>query len=154
MTAGDDLIAFLRARYAELRVLARGCLGEVGSTLRGEPYADGSGLADRPDFPSYPWGIEAAELAYLEAMQPAQALRDIDAKLRILDEHKPSPWTSPPVRRPADLPGDETNVCITCGVIDGQDDTQWIDGFYPCMTLRLLALPYSDHPEYREEWCP
>jgi hypothetical protein len=24
----------------------------------------------------------------------------------------------------------------------------------PCRTLRLLALPYADHPDYREEWRP
>jgi hypothetical protein len=24
----------------------------------------------------------------------------------------------------------------------------------PCHTLRLLALPYADHPDYREEWRP
>ena len=24
----------------------------------------------------------------------------------------------------------------------------------PCATLRLLALPYADHPDYREEWRP
>ncbi len=23
---------------------------------------------------------------------------------------------------------------------------------YPCPTLSLLALPYADHPDYREEW--
>ena len=25
---------------------------------------------------------------------------------------------------------------------------------WPCPTLRLLALPYADHPDYREEWRP
>jgi hypothetical protein len=24
----------------------------------------------------------------------------------------------------------------------------------PCPTLRLLALPYADHPDYREDWRP
>jgi hypothetical protein len=24
----------------------------------------------------------------------------------------------------------------------------------PCRTLRLLALPYADHTDYREEWRP
>ena len=24
----------------------------------------------------------------------------------------------------------------------------------PCPTLRALALPYADHPDYREEWRP
>lgn len=25
---------------------------------------------------------------------------------------------------------------------------------YPCRTLLALALPYADHPDYREEWRP
>jgi hypothetical protein len=25
---------------------------------------------------------------------------------------------------------------------------------WPCLTLRLLALPYADRPGYREEWRP
>lgn len=25
---------------------------------------------------------------------------------------------------------------------------------WPCTTLRLLALPFADHPDYREEWRP
>jgi hypothetical protein len=24
----------------------------------------------------------------------------------------------------------------------------------PCETVRVLALPYSDHPDYHEEWRP
>jgi hypothetical protein len=24
----------------------------------------------------------------------------------------------------------------------------------PCPTLRLLSLPYADHPDYREAWRP
>jgi hypothetical protein len=27
-------------------------------------------------------------------------------------------------------------------------------GAYPCKTLRLLALPYADHPDYLPEWRP
>lgn len=31
----------------------------------------------------------------------------------------------------------------------------WNDGEeYPCQTLRILALPYADHPAYRREWRP
>ena len=25
---------------------------------------------------------------------------------------------------------------------------------YPCQTLRTVALPYADHPDYRDEWKP
>lgn len=28
------------------------------------------------------------------------------------------------------------------------------DQRWPCPTLRALALPYTDHPDYRDEWKP
>jgi len=28
------------------------------------------------------------------------------------------------------------------------------DEVFPCETVRLLALPYSQHPGYREDWRP
>lgn len=28
------------------------------------------------------------------------------------------------------------------------------NGHFPCRTLRALALPYADHPDYRPEWKP
>lgn len=28
------------------------------------------------------------------------------------------------------------------------------DGRSPCPTLRLLSLPFADHPDYRQEWRP
>ena len=27
-------------------------------------------------------------------------------------------------------------------------------GAYPCETIRALALPYADHPDYDEKWRP
>jgi hypothetical protein len=27
-------------------------------------------------------------------------------------------------------------------------------GDFPCETLRILAVPYADHPDWREEWRP
>ncbi len=35
-------------------------------------------------------------------------------------------------------------VCISCG-----PTASW-----PCLTLRLLALPYVGHPDYRRGWAP
>ncbi len=79
-------------------------------------------------------------------------LADCRAKRRLLDLHKMVTedysgewWTNrgdSHVRTGCD-------DCRHCGV-DGQDYIA--DG--PCSTLRLLALPYSDHPDYREEWRP
>lgn len=60
-----------------------------------------------------------------------RAWAEVEAKRRILKAHAehPDPYIA--------------GFCRTCGRTDG-----------PCDTLRLLALPYADHPDYREEWRP
>ena len=60
-------------------------------------------------------------------IDPAFVLAECEAKRQIVKEH---------------LEAGET-WCPSC---DGQ--TQ------PCKTLRLLALPYADHPDYRQDWKP
>ena len=40
------------------------------------------------------------------------------------------------------------HVCATC-TEHGGSPTAW-----PCYTLRVLALDYVDHPDYRWEWSP
>lgn len=43
---------------------------------------------------------------------------------------------------------DEVLGCATCP--EGAVAPNW----RYCLTLRALALPYADHPEYRQEWRP
>jgi hypothetical protein len=52
---------------------------------------------------------------------------EIDAKRRIIDLHS----------------GDNDEPCQT---------GNWV--YEPCPTLRLLTLPYADHPDYQPEWRP
>lgn len=62
-----------------------------------------------------------------------RVLREVEAKRRILAEHRPM------------IPG----WCHTCDVpadVKGNE--------HGCLTVRLLALPYADHPNYREAWRP
>lgn len=58
----------------------------------------------------------------------SQLQRDADAKRRILDEHAPG-------RDP-------------CDAHDASFET------IPCDTVKLLALPYADHPDFKESWRP
>ncbi|MEV6803151.1 DUF6221 family protein [Streptomyces sp. NPDC051132] len=67
---------------------------------------------------------------------PRRALREIDAKRQLLDLHAPG-----------EMEHVDGDVCMTC-------DLREPEPFYPCKTLRLLALPYADRPGYREEWRP
>ena len=75
----------------------------------------------------------AGEEPYL-AIDPARVLAEVDAKRRIIEWHTgqrddKTPWGKPVV------------ICY-CGYD------------LPCSTLRLLALPYADHPDYQDEWRP
>ena len=68
------------------------------------------------------------------AYRPAEVLAECEAKRRIVDLHV--------------ISGRGHGSCATCtdsdylGLVD--------EG--PCDTLRALALPYADHPAFREEW--
>jgi hypothetical protein len=62
---------------------------------------------------------------------PRKLLAECDAKRRIVELHEAP-------NRPDYL----RSYCVACG-----------DSF-PCPTLRLLALPYADHPDYQPEWRP
>ncbi|MFE2095118.1 DUF6221 family protein [Streptomyces sp. NPDC059460] len=62
-------------------------------------------------------------------------LRDVEAKCRVLARHMLSPSIDDP-----ELPWDNRNDCQ----YDGED--------WPCPDLLDLALPYTDHPDHREQW--
>lgn len=73
------------------------------------------------------------------ALSPARVLAECEAKRRIVEMHP--------------IYGDDLGD-------DAQHDCpgEWVnhvdDPNEPCPTLRLLALPYADHPSYRQEWKP
>lgn len=70
-------------------------------------------------------------------------LAECEAKRRIVAEHGPLRFYGP----------DRPLRCTTCAVWeeDDYDGPPSVD--YPCLTLRALALPYADHPDYRDV-CP
>jgi hypothetical protein len=78
----------------------------------------------------------AANGTHVARHDPARVLREIDAKRQLVELHAPGEMK--------DVDGD---VCMAC-------DLRGEGPFYPCATLRLLALPYADRPGYREEWAP
>jgi hypothetical protein len=66
---------------------------------------------------------------------PARLLYECTAKRMIVAVHSISPPTPG-----ADGPHWQDARCA-------HDRTR-----YPCLTLRALALPYADHPDFRDEW--
>jgi hypothetical protein len=70
----------------------------------------------------------------------ARWVAEVTAKRRIVELHKSTAGMN--------TYGARVVACDSCGASDEYPVR------FPCPTLRLLALPYADHPDYREEWKP
>lgn len=97
----------------------------------------------RRDFPGHPQAHlgEISEAAFrAETEQRERLLGELDAKLALLDEH----------------PDVNDGDCGTC--VNGRWGYPTHGGSapqrHPCRTLRLLAVPFSVHPDYDERWRP
>ena len=68
-------------------------------------------------------------------MSPARVLAECEAKRRIVELHSNA--------------GADWNLayCATCEDRFRHDAAAW-----PCPTLRALALPFADHPDFQEDW--
>jgi Family of unknown function (DUF6221) len=139
----SDLVEFLRARLDEGEKKARGSIrlrrifGErcprCGLVIRGYgkgPGAEGYAMEiHHEDRAASDCGLTADEwITFASAGLTDRAqfdLADIDTKRQIIDLHS----------------GDNDELCQSGNYV-----------YEPCPTLRLLALPYADHPDYRDEW--
>jgi hypothetical protein len=136
------LVEFLRARLAEDEALA----GEA------PPGPWHIGNAVDPTQPcnvhTFPGarmvadGLNWLVAEHIARQNPARVLAEVEAKQQIIDAHKPS--------RPEYRPRREF-VCETCSTAQAWDGEA---NEANCLTLRLLALPFASHPNYREEWKP
>lgn len=69
---------------------------------------------------------------WLALANPERMMVWSDARRRIVALHQALPSL--------DRPG--SDECVECEHPE------------PCPTMRLMALPFADHPDYREEWRP
>lgn len=102
-------------------------------------------------------GASAAEEAFVARWDPAGVLAEVETKRAILAHHRTSTFTD------VSLGIRGWTVCLVCHcVMDEPDDwdeaEEWryplVQYQFPCPTLRLLAQPYADHPDYQAEWNP
>lgn len=128
----DDLVQWLRAQLDDEERTAR----RAGDSFRqiGETGVIVATEGDRAEeCASANW---AGVAEHIVAHDPARVLHEIDTKRQLLDLHAPGETEY--------VDGD---VCMACDVRGGAP-------FYPCKTLRLLALPHADRPGYQESWRP
>lgn len=132
----DDLVQFLRARLADDERAARRAgdsFRQIGET--GVIVATEGNRAE--ECASANW---AGVAEHIVRHDPARVLAEVDAKRRLLIVHKRDDRYS-------------FSGCITCDAGDNSCGCMGGSAYdYPCETLRVLALPYADHPDYREEW--
>lgn len=145
----DELIAFFHARLDEderwALAASPGPWSENAESTEvlavdGITVADGFALSGNQ---------LRATVAHIARHDPDRVLREVEAKRRILDEH-----------------ASEDGDCSACGRASWEENPGaylrdepemadvWRPTIWPCRTARLLALPYADHPDYREKWKP
>ncbi len=124
------------------------------SLHRGEPGAPGHEHRV-VEYVILAWGydasgvnVEDADAAHIARYDPARVLAEVAAKRRIVELHSNAGGGMGHDPPGGDYYGDFPSACLTCGTPD-EYAVSW-----PCTTLRLLALPFADHPDYRSEWAP
>jgi hypothetical protein len=141
-----DLAEFLLARIAEdetvarraetfaVRRTTRSADGAYGDPIRHvqTPNAQATRIYVAWAVDSDGWspsesGTHEGATALLERYGPARVLAECEAKRRIVAEH------------------DDQHSCTSWELASAEP-------YVGCSVLRLLALPYADHPDYREEW--
>jgi hypothetical protein len=147
----NELTEFLLARFAEDEEVARAATpgpwfangamdensqvgtgtGVVGRTV-GFPGVDRRGdvVSDGVEGDGGAWWPDAQHIARHD---PARVLAECDAKRRIVEQH---------------------SDVHDCSSVDWAANDFGGAGWIGCDVPRLLALPYADHKDYREEWRP
>ena len=90
---------------------------------------------------SDPGAPRAANADHIALHDPTRVLADIAAKRAIVGLHPATGWRGRKGRE---------KLCETCGDPDGWDQAEPVD--WPCPTLRTLAQPYAEHPDYDPDW--
>lgn len=135
----DDLVQFLRTRLDEDEQIARAATSGPWS-VDSETYAEAINAADGVQVVAGGrWGGEASvfesteDALHIARHDPARVLRDIEAKRAVISRYERAMEN----RRahPDDLASAGAFLALHGAV-------------------RLLTVPYADHPDYREQWRP
>lgn len=125
-----DLVRFLRDRYDEETALAQAADGdqiEATDSLWGAKYLTLRGDHEERHTTELP----AALADHIAVQDPARVLAEVGAKRQLLDKY-------------AEVADNDVN------------EVEYAHGYANALgeAVRLLALPYADHPDFRAEWRP
>jgi hypothetical protein len=138
-----DLVEFLRARLAKDEQIARACSGAPwAASPSGTVHLDTAGGAagaagaagGEPSGTGFVASVENGAYAeFIARYDPDRALQEVAARRQIVDEYEKGAW-----------------------VLEQGHRTEAAEAAHAARlaVLRLLALPYAHHPEYRGEWRP
>lgn len=156
----DDLVQFLRDRLNEDDAAARAV--EDGSapwdgqwvtdgqnalrTRNGHVLAYGHRTTDGRDLPM---PLKPGLAEHIARHDPARILREVEAKRQIVDTYALTVQLRDEAAARIKAAGDTP---------DANDLDTWDRAQREAVILRdpvaLLALPYADHPDYRDDWRP
>lgn len=140
----SDLAEFLLARIAEDVQEVEAIDGGFDWDPRAREHGGADGLGLEWVNPTPEWSD-----SYRLAVPASRVLAECEAKRQIVELHQAEDrsggWGAPADWR-----------CRECGGRTAHPNLGWMPFArkWPCNTLRLLALPYADHPDYRDEWRP
>jgi hypothetical protein len=132
----DDLVAFLRAREAEREQVARRARAtRVHDSARKQHWhANGHAIRDMDGHLVTGRQARSAEAAHIARHDPAWVLADVEAKRRIIDRYKFVDNHGAAVDHVRAL---DMSTGARAALLD---------------VVKMLALPYAQHPDYRQEW--
>ena len=158
MTVTDNasgLTAFLLARLDDDEAVARQALdperpGTHWRWFRTDEEFPTRSVGSLPAFPvSYVEAEETYALPHIARHDPARISAEVAAKRRIVELHRPRYAV---LYRDSDRLLAEAFDSLTMPTV-AHSGPVWPSPESEA-TLRLLALPYADHADYREEWRP
>lgn len=158
----DDLVAFLRARLDQDAAVAQAATPGPWRHDEAKHWRKpGTSWFEEAVFAG-PSGEEATcvagtgetddqqsmrDAAHIARHDPARVLADVEAKRELVERYEASLKRSVEFRQRADS--------------DAETETQKMQRSHENIQLlvllgvvKLLALPYADHPDYREDWRP
>ncbi|MFF4644969.1 DUF6221 family protein [Streptomyces sp. NPDC001389] len=131
----DALVQFLRARLDEDEQIARGHQQWSAGWDQDDMAKE---IRDDVNAGTVAFVPHLGDRTHITRHDPARVLAEVDAKRRIIALH------SDPTGHSCSIT-DETGYELNYAEV-ARDEA--------CTTLRLLALPWADHPAYQSEWAP